>query len=102
MKLTKTTSRVLSGFLCLTFLSGLNNISLAVSGGEEEGGIAGTGYKDRDQGVLRPDLPDRGIRPESIQVPARPEIPTIRESRPDTMDAINMELPNDSVNKPEN
>jgi len=71
-------------------LSSLNSTGLYALNGEE-GGIGGTGYENTEGRLLRPEIPNQGIRPEIINMPrpaARPmkmERPTEIEGAPELL-----------------
>lgn len=54
---------------------------------EEEGGIGGTGYKNTEGRLLRPEIPNQGIRPEILNVP-RPAARPMRIERPAAIERV--------------
>ena len=56
----------------------------AENGSDEQGGIGGTGYQDTHPEELRPDIPDRGIRPEVLDQPVRSD----NFPRTDALDSV--------------
>ena len=81
----KTTLKVITS-RCILFIVLFNSFTLHAANGEEEGGIGGTGYKNNDGRLLRPDIPGQDMRPEIVDIPERPQrIDSIPE-RPGALD----------------
>ena len=88
----------LKHFITLSFilLSALiSTASYAARG--EEGGIGGTGFKDSEERLLRPEIPSQGIRPEIINAPH----PPVHIERPSAIERIPELFAVPDVDRPE-
>ena len=84
----------------LLLLSLLNSTGLYAARGEEEGGIGGTGYKNTEERLLRPEIPRQDVRPEIINVP-RPAARPMRIERPTMVEQASELLPIPDHDRPE-